>query len=256
MKKKIIFVSLILFLTTCGMLTDSESEIDTPFTANAILPLVQIPLPPLRTSDNTVIETSYCSSNGSGGFSDEIRINMGRENGYVWSEGGACIFRPLREAWAVTHNQPLMVWDKIDSAHFTLHPNPPTGVSHFYEIKYFVDDIIDVDWTMYWYHSIRDGVMATPYQILINYKKVKGTRYISYWEGSIILHQVTPTVTAITMRDQISASRTDPQNSADAIRDVIQKLRTGDPNWGPIGGTPSNIVKKKKSQTLAKSRAP
>lgn len=224
---------LLLFLSACGVVANAGEE-ETPFIGNAVEAIVPIKFPPEGSSGNGDSPTQYCSSDENGRFSDHVQVSKGTESGFVWAEGGACIFRPLREVWGVSHNQSLMVWDGVDSSNFTERFDRPEGVFHFYEINYFVDEIIDVEWTMNWYHSVRQGSFDQPLQILINYKKVKGTRFIPYWEGSIILHQVTPDITSISMRNQIRASRTDEDDAENTIRDVVQKLRTGPPNWEPL----------------------
>ena len=220
-------------LFSCSALTDQSHE--TPFTGNPLSPLVPIPIdPPPDSNSNKPSETQYCFADENGHFSEEARVTQGDAGNYVWAEGGSCIFRPIRTAWAATHNQPVMVWSGVDQSSYRLLGDPPSGVSHLYEVDYFVDEIIDVLWTMNWYHSVRAGSRQKPQQILMNYVKVKGTRFISYWEGTILLHEVTPDITAITMRDQIKASRTGPGDSADAIRQIIEAIRTGAPNWAPI----------------------
>lgn len=220
-----IFAFSLIFIA-CGKLVSGDEE--TPLLGNPVDPLVQIP------GKESPAANQYCLQNPDGSYSDAVKIEMGSENNYVWAQGGACVFRSIRETWAVLHNQPLMVWDGVTSSSYKLRNDLPEGVAYFYEVKYHVDEIIDVDWMMNWYHTLKLGTKETPQELLINYKKVKGTKFISYWEGTVMLFEVTPSITAVIMRDQIKASRTEPQDSANAVRDVIQKLRTGAPNWGPL----------------------
>jgi len=224
---------LVLQIFACGVISNAGEE-ETPFQGNAVEPIVPIIPPPDGNGANNINSTQYCSPNENGQFSDGLQISKGSQDDFVWAEGGACVFRPIREVWAVSHNQPVMVWEGVDSSNATERADRPDGVSHFYEVYYFVDRIIDVNWTMNWYHSVRQGSFDAPSQVLINYKKIKGTRFIPYWEGSIILHQVTPDITSISMRNQIRASQTDEDDAASAISDVIQKLRTAPPNFGPL----------------------
>jgi len=224
-------VALALMVTACSALLGTDKA--TPFNADPLKPLVDIPMPPPRTFEGPS-ETQYCFANEEGIYSSDVNVDQGDADDYVWGQGGACIFRPIREVWAVAHNQELLVWGGVDESSFKMRSDKPEGITHFYEIEYFVDDIIDVDWKMHWYHSVRDGAFETPLQILINYKKVSGTRFIRYWEGTFLLHQVTPEITAITMRNQIKASRTNSDDAASTIRTIINKLRTGTPNWGPL----------------------
>lgn len=232
--KPLLFVTLIFPIMACGVISRAGEEGETPFEGSAVEPIVPIALPPNGSSGHGIAETQYCSPDENGQFSDAVQISKGSQDEFVWAEGGACIFRSIREVWAVSHNQPVMVWDGVDSWNATAKSDRPEGISHFYEIYYFVDRIIDVNWTMSWYHSVRQGTFEGPSQILINYKKIKGTRFIPYWEGAIILHQVTPDITSISMRNQIRASQTDEDDAVSTIRDVVQKLRSSAPNWDPL----------------------
>lgn len=230
----LLVIALMFSIVACGVVSKAGEEDETPFEGNAVEPIVPIALPPNGSSGHGVDATQYCSPNENGQFSDAVQISKGLQDDFVWAEGGACIFRPIREVWAVSHNQPIMVWDGVDSWNATEKPDRPEGVSHFYEIYYFVDRIIDVNWTMNWYHSVRQGTFEGPSQVLINYKKIKGTRFIPYWEGAIILHQVTPEITSISMRNQIRASQTDEDDASNTILDVVQKLRSSSPNWDSL----------------------
>lgn len=217
--------------TNCGLI---DAEEHTPFSGNPLEPIVNLPLPPENGFSKSPRGTPYCFADEQGNYPQDIHVESGEGDTYVWGQGGACIFRPLREVWAVTHNQPLMVWKNVDSSSYTLQSDPPTGVTHFYQVNYLVKKFIDVHWTMNWYHSIRQGTQQIPLQILINYTKISGTRFISYWEGSMILHEVTPDITAISMRNQVNASQTDASDAGKTVQQMIEKLRTGSPNWGAL----------------------
>lgn len=196
-------------------------------------------LEPIQFDDR---ETVYCAQDPSGNYNpDQILLKKGHVGGeadYDFAQGGGCVFRSIRETWAALHNLEQMMWGGVTKQAITARPERPEGVSHFYDIKYFVDNSWpkpDVDWTMEWYHSVSDGTFEEPRQIVINYKKVSGTRYIGYWEGSVVLDFVNATVTSIKMRDQINATQTGPDDSEGAVRDVIHKSRAGAPDWARLG---------------------
>jgi len=171
----------------------------------------------------------YCKQAEDGSFDGEtVTIDSGEEDKYVWSQGGGCIKRPILDVWGATHNFDLMLWDGVDS-YKLLVGEPPEKVSHFYEAYYVVNDFITVTWTMQWYHSVGFGTKADPEFLIINYKRVAGTQYIPYWEGSILLEKIEPGVTAIAVRNQIDAAQTGVEDSISAIEDIVYKLRTGVP---------------------------
>ncbi len=138
----------------------------------------------------------------------------GANGRYFYGEGGGCINRPIREVWATSMNQGLMVWtEKGNSGSYTMAP-PPAGVERFFDVEYtHSETAITVKWNMTWFHSVLAGTPQKPERILINYRRYKGTKYIKYWEGSIILTRLTDTVTAIWIRNQINATRVNEVNA-------------------------------------------
>ena len=193
--------------------------------------------PPTQELQGAGDRSRFCSPDAAGKYSEAVTVEKGEEgDSYIWGQGGTCVMRPLREVWAVSQNQPLMVWSKVSSSDYKVRSDLPSGISFFYEVNYVVHNLLTVDWTMEWYHSIKQGTEKAPQQILINYKKVNGTTYIRYWEGSIWLDQIQPNVTAVTIRNQVNASQQGLDEVEITVREVLQKFREGDPNWGPLGG--------------------
>lgn len=183
-----------------------------------------------------VIMGVRCSPDANGEFRKDLSLDRGHSS-FDWGHGEGCIGRSLREVWAVLHNQSLLVWEGVDKVDAQVNHELPANAVFGYRVKYFVDDIIDVDWTMDWYHSLISGTLQKPIRLIVNYKKISGTRYISYWEGSLVLDYVAPRITSFKMRDQINASRTNADDAAGSVKDVYQKLSEGAPVWGPLGGS-------------------
>ena len=201
------------------------------------------PLESLKAAD-------FCAADAKGSFdTSNSKVNQGTEtppsggDSYMFGRGGGCIQRPIREVWAVTHNLDLMLWDGVDHYTASYAPKLPHGVTHFIEIHYVVDSPIGaVKWTMQWYHSVPKGSGSpqAPTRIVINYQRIDGTVHIPYWEGSIILEEIQPAangkpaITGMVVVNKINADRTSPQDAGDTIRELLDKMRSGDPNWGPI----------------------
>ena len=178
---------------------------------------------------------AFCAPDATGAYSENVTVQTG-EGGdqYVWGQGGGCVHRSIRETWAVAHNQPLMVWSKVSSSDYKIRNDLPDGVSFFYEVDYVVHSLETVDWTMDWYHAVTTGTVKDPHNIVINYKKVSGTRYIREWEGSIWIDEVDPNVTAVRIRNQVNASQQGLPEVEITVREVLEKFRTGAPNYGPL----------------------
>ena len=212
----------ILVLSGCG------SGPETPFDRD--------PTEPVKFSGSSPSlpkQTQYCFQDHSGAYTQAISMEHGhdRTRRLDWSQGGACIFRSLADVWALLRDQKPMVWGGVTRATASRRADPPRGVQYFFEVKYFVDSPFpepDVDWTMAWYHSIPEGEpVDRPSRVLVNYGKIRGTSFIHNWNGSIILEALTPTVTSISLRDEIDAAQTGPEDSESGLRDIVGKLRRG-----------------------------
>jgi hypothetical protein len=173
--------------------------------------------------------TKFCRKDASGNYPDALDVSSGETNDYIWARGGGCLHRNIKDVWAAALNQSLMDWNDVDE-HRSSRLTAPANVSHYYSAHYEVHNIITVRWDMDWYHSVQRGSLQAPERILVNYKKVNGTSYISYWEGNFILEKVNDEVTSFAMANQINASRNNEEDTRGAVRDVYNKLRSGAPD--------------------------
>jgi hypothetical protein len=193
-------VSLVL-LNSCG-------NIETPFQGNPAV--------------STFAEISpYCKLDGKGVYPSAVVIaSKGNDGEHDYASGGGCIFRPLGEAWAAARNQTAMAWDKAKIEEVT--PVPRTDVSYLFRVKYGAGP---VDWIMEWYHSVLEGDLREPKKVLIRYQKVQGTKFIQFWQGAIEMTSVTEKISALQMRNEILAKRQDPDTAAQAISDLLNRIR-------------------------------
>lgn len=203
-------LSLLVLVAACG------NARRTPYTGDPSLPLYQ------------VNPTEYCVQQADGTYKEKLVTDHGEADAFSWGQGGGCILRPIETAWGVLHNQPVMKWESVTTSTFKMG-KPPLKTSHFYEVYYVVVDIQTVKWTMQWYHTLLEGTKQDPKKLIVNYKRVAGTEYIPYWQGTIMLQEIEPGVTAFAMRNEIKAERTTSQDAADTVSDVYHKVRRRQP---------------------------
>src|SRR5690606_12754725 len=85
--------------------------------------------------------TEYCKPDDDGVWPEGIGdIEHGSTDDYGWAEGGGCIHRPIREAWASLFDIPNLVRDGVDRHAFHLLP-PEDPFSHRFRIDYEIDDV-------------------------------------------------------------------------------------------------------------------
>ena len=224
----------------CAKLIDKTTY--TPTNKEAMVPYVATP--DLEMSDpssklsGAPLRSTYCEPAPDGGFDFTPVMTGGSSSAehvgtYVFGEGGACIARNISDVWATSMNQSLMVWDdKGNSGTYQLG-RPPKGVTRFFDAEYtHVEDgvvPVKVKWNMTWYHTVLLGPPQKPRRVLINYRRYKGTKYIKYWEGSIILTRISDTVTGVWIRNQIRAAQVTEVNARGGANDILRKLREGFP---------------------------
>ena len=171
------------------------------------------------------ISTSYCAPDAGGVYPGEtILITKKLDNGqHDVGEGGACILKSLADVWHSSQTEEALSWDRATLKWLKEIKPAPSGtllaLQSFYDAGFFQNFTID------WIHKDLDGPADAPTKILITYNKVKGTSYISFWEGSIELQALTPTVTSVRMTNEISAAQTGPEEAAKAVKDMITRLR-------------------------------
>ena len=173
----------------------------------------------------------YCKADGIGGATGPLSVDRGPEGDHFFGQGGGCVARPIAQAWGVTFNLEAMKWGGVTEFSFKMG-TPPPHVSHFLEIYYVVKDVVTVKWAMQWYHSVGIGEKSNPKLIWINYKRVSGTTYIPYWEGTMALQEIAPGITGFAMRNQISAANTGASEAGGSVEDVYNAL---------VNATPSQI---------------
>ena len=223
----------------CSKLVDKT--VNTPTNKEAHLPYVKTPDGEFATGQSKATgpaSTTYCAPDADGKYVFDTKMSSGETtdgaNGhYHFAEGGGCLDRPIREAWAASMNQDLMVWTEPgNSGHYAVAA-PPPGVTRFFDVEYqHVQTGIKVKWNMTWYHTILAGTPAAPEKILINYRRYKGTKFIKYWEGSIILTKLSDTVTGIWVRNQIRAVSVGEVRARGGATDIVSKIRSGSHDLG------------------------
>jgi hypothetical protein len=227
-------LSIAFALTIAVALSACGKDEKTPYAASPDKPLIDIDTGGDRSREGQPSQpgdrpTNFCKKDASGNYPDGVSLAKGKADTYVWGRGGGCIHRNIKDAWAASLNQPLMVWDGVDESSADLLASP-ANVIRYYLVHYKVRSIISVRWDMDWYHSVQAGTPQDPQRILVNYKKVNGTSHIPYWEGNFILEKVNEEVTSFAMANQIDADRNNEDDAQGAVRDVYNKLRSGTPD--------------------------
>ncbi len=203
--KYLICLIFLFTLISCGKLTET-----TGFTGN-----------PTEVSQEFSFPSSYyCDSNENGEYEEGFKLqDAGVNKGRHVAEGGGCILANINEVWKATRQPEPFKWYRTSRAVPVLRDDDIAGIEYFYEVFMENRDFVRVRWTLYWLHSVQRGSLEEPSEILINYEKVAGTRFIKHWKGSIILEKLTENVTSLRIVHNIDAMRTSYE---DAVKGVTK----------------------------------
>ncbi len=84
---------------------------------------------------------------------------------------------------------------------------------------------ITLEWEEEWAHTLLEGTVESPKEILISYQKTQGTSHIRHFCGNILLKSLNPTTTGVFLYEQIDADQRDPDEVADGLLGTLRTLR-------------------------------
>jgi hypothetical protein len=150
----------------------------------------------------------------------EVIFQKGERNGNYFAIGGGCIQAPLSEVWARTLTQDGISWRDAHSEgiHELTLPSFTKTIQSHYAAKKFIK------WTMQWGHVVTLGTPSDPVHIQIQYQKVKGTKYIEHWVGTIDLEALSDSITSVVISSEISGRSIGVDNAAGAVGDLFENL--------------------------------
>jgi hypothetical protein len=208
-------------------------------TTLALMPIIMISIFAFRYSKISFSQSSAsgetfvvptCEPDAQGKIDQAINTTKAAGQAFDWAESMACVTRPVLEVWAVTQNPDEMGVADVAKYKVTTLP-PPQGSTHLYRVDYSVQDIISISWTLDWLHTLVQGVLTDPVEVLIAISKFSGPSLISHFNGAIRLLKVSPTVTLASARFEVKTPETDEKTAAKGTEEVISRLRTGKPFW-------------------------
>jgi hypothetical protein len=181
-------------------------------------------------------------------YVDHARFTSANE-GIDTARGGGCVFRSLREIWASVLNHGEFKWDGTDLLGVredTVSRREDQVLA--YELKYRGSDSRgEVNYAMYWVHALKEGTVQDPKLIRISFLMSScgkarwngvptGITPMRRWHGMIELQELAPGVTVAIIANMASIMQQSLQDTENAARHLLQKLRNTPPNWNSLQG--------------------
>lgn len=188
-------------------------------------------------SKSEVIQTSapegpYCKPDAAGKYAGPKTLieKTGRRGNNYFAVGGGCLYRPLRELWAVTHGVRFAKWKDADLNSYEAAQDP--RVNFFFRSKNEAGPFFArQSWLIEWYQTVTQGTVEAPEYLVIRYAKVSGTGHIGHWSGAIELKALTDQVTSVVFDNEIRGTQVDETKAAGGVSDLFNNLRTLKPDW-------------------------
>ncbi len=234
-----VFIGTLLLLAGCG----SEGP-PTPFQGDPTRPTfegkVEIGGQEPETAAPTIVanpEGPYCKKDASGNYVSAANLVASKgvdAQKTSFAVGGGCLFRPIREAWAVLHSSAGVKWKDADLTGFSRKADPRVDFL-FLSVNEAGPFFARQEWTIEWYQKVTQGTLAVPEYLVVQYSKVKGTSHIAHWKGILELKKLAEAVTSVAIRNEVRGTRIDPTSAAGGLTDLFTNLSQLGPDWTYLG---------------------
>jgi hypothetical protein len=133
------------------------------------------------------LEDNTAPRQDGGAIEPGIEFVDGDNGSWAWVHGRGYLAGTPAEVWATLKDPELMAAVcSTDSHSFETGVEP--DYEHSFELSYFVDDVINIEWDELWRYGTIEGTQAAPALGMVRYQKVWGSELIYTLEGSIQLH--------------------------------------------------------------------
>jgi hypothetical protein len=159
-------------------------------------------------------------------------------SGAYFAEGGGCLTRPLREAWAALQSGPAVKWKDASLNDFKSIPTNEVDFNFLasYQAGPF---FAPQHWEMEWQHSLKEGSLDHPRQVRVRYYKVPGlTKHIRHWQGTLDLTWLSEKITAVAIHNEIRGTLINEEKAAGGLVDILENLKSKPPNWTWLAPSP------------------
>lgn len=129
------------------------------------------------------------------------------DNGrWAWVHGRGYLLAAPGDVWATMKDPELMAAICSTDRH-SVEPGVEPDYEHGFQLSYFVDDVINIEWDELWRYGTVEGSSDAPALAMVRYQKVWGSELIYTLEGSIQLHAGDdPSVTELQFVEHLAAA--------------------------------------------------
>jgi len=162
--------------------------------------------------DNTAPEQA-------GAIEPRIDFVDGDNGNWAWVHGRGYLRARPGDVWETLKDPELMAAVCSTHSHAVEADGEP-DYEHSFQLGYFVDDVLNIEWDELWRYGTIEGMTAAPSLAMIRYQKIWGSELIYTLEGSIQLHATEdPEITELQLIEHLAAAGGDMSD----IRQTMQQ---------------------------------
>ena len=137
---------------------------------------------------------------------ETITFVDGDNGSWAWVHGRAHVHDEPAVVWTTLKVPELMAAVCSTDSH-SIEADVEPEYEHSFQLSYFVDDLVNIEWDEVWRYGTVEGTPAAPALGMIRYQKVWGSELIYTLEGSIQLHATEdPGITELEMVEHLAAA--------------------------------------------------
>jgi len=130
---------------------------------------------------------------------------------------------PLVVVWEALRD-PDVGADRRTFSEWSSTPDVEPGYDYSYVIHSVIENIIVVEYDVTWRHGVVEGTLAAPTVASAVWQKTAGSTAISDLRGSVVLTQVSPGVTEVSIIEYLRAVASDHGNIESFLNDMFREL--------------------------------
>jgi hypothetical protein len=139
-------------------------------------------------------------------FEERMEMVDGDSGRYWYAHARGYLLEPPAAIWETFKQSELMATVCSTDSH-SLEEGGEPEYEHSFEVHYFVDELVNVEWDEQWRYGTVEGTPEAPELMMIRYQKVYGSDLIRLIEGSILLLATDDeAVTEVQMIEHVNAA--------------------------------------------------
>lgn len=177
-----------------------------------------------------VLETAELSALGANradwprpGQPEALWVTSGGDDELWWADARGYIHAPLAAVWHAALDPEVGV-DRREVSDWTVTPDPVPGLAASYRVDLLVEDVITVEYELWWRHELQKGTEADPQLVVAVWAKTDGTPFIDLLQGSLVLRRAGDDLTEVELQEELKAALRDDATVVSYLQDFFASL--------------------------------